>query len=77
MSMTRLCVISLCLLFHIVIFFKLHLYLKKVLVILLLLQLTPTGVTTYPIDGSHCNAFLKYLNRYFSHKALKIINLFF
>ena len=28
MSMTRLCVISLCLLFHIVIFFKLHLYLN-------------------------------------------------
>ena len=28
MSMTRQCVISLCLLFHIVIFFKLHLYLN-------------------------------------------------
>ena len=28
MSMTRLCVVSLCLLFHTVVFFKLHLYLN-------------------------------------------------
>ena len=26
--------------------------------ILLLLQFTPTGDTTYPIDVAHCNAFL-------------------
>ena len=40
---------------------------KHLLVILLLLQLTPTGVTTYPIDGAHCNAFFTYLNRNFNH----------
>ena len=32
---------------------------KHLLVILLQLQLTPTGV---PIDGAHCNALFKYLN---------------
>ena len=35
--------------------------------ILLLLQLIPTGVTTYPIDGAHCNAYFKYLNPNFNH----------
>ena len=42
---------------------------KHLLVILLLLQLTPTGVTTYPIDGAQCNAFLKYLNSNFSSSS--------
>ena len=31
---------------------------KHLLVILLLLQLTPTSVTIYPIDGVHLNIFL-------------------
>ena len=50
---------------------------KHLLVILLLLQVTPTGVTTYPFDGGHCNAFFKCLNRNVNHQALKIIYLFF
>ena len=40
---------------------------KHLLAILLLLQFIPTGVTTYPIDGAHCKAFLKYLNRNFNY----------
>ena len=48
-------------------FFQVTFIFKHLLVILLLLQLTPTGVTTYPIDGAHCNAFYKYLNRNFNY----------
>ena len=43
---------------------------KHLFVILLLLQLILTGVTTYPIDGTHCNTFFKYLNRIFNHQAI-------
>ena len=70
MSMTRACVISLCLLFHIVVFFKLLLTIsnttsnntfkfKPLFVILLLFQLNPTGVTAYPFDEAHCDAYFK------------------
>ena len=66
MFMTRLCVISLSLLFYCY-FLQIAFIFKHLLMILSLLQLTLTGVTTYPIDGAHCNAYFKYLNHNFNH----------
>ena len=45
--------------------------------ILLLFQLMPTSVMTYPFDKAHCYDDFKYLNRSFNNLALKILYLFF
>ena len=48
-------------------FLQITFKLKNLLVILLLFQLTPFNVTTYPFDGAHCNAYFKYLNGSFNN----------
>ena len=61
MFMIRPCVISLCLHFRIVVFFKSHI--SNFVVVSSYL----TGVRTYLFDRAHCNAYFKYLNPNFNN----------